>query len=71
MMFVVEAALGKCYVASQIGMFDRPPIGYDSVWGKAGQTRIAPGHTLMNDEFVVYSPAQQTIRYLVTFDGAY
>jgi poly [ADP-ribose] polymerase len=69
MLLVVEAALGKCYCAPQAGAFDRPPLRHDSVRGKAGQTRIGlGGWTLMNDEFVVFSPSQQTIRYLVTFD---
>jgi predicted DNA-binding WGR domain protein len=68
MLLVVEAALGKCYVAPQAAPFDGPPIGYDSVCGMAGRTQVGGLVTLMNDEFVVYSPAQQTIRYLVTFD---
>jgi poly [ADP-ribose] polymerase len=84
MLFVVEAALGNCYLAPHAGDYKKPPIGYDSVWGKAGHTRLWGGGvlgaignlvglsntypTLQNDEFIVYSPAQQTIRYLVTFD---
>ena len=42
----------------------------NSVWGKAGETRLGAGvaGALYNDEFVVYAPAQQTLRYLVTFD---
>ena len=52
-------------------MYFAPPDGYDLIHGKAGHTRLAqytPNMTLMNDEFVVFSPAQQTIRYLVTFE---
>jgi poly [ADP-ribose] polymerase len=69
MLLIVEAALGKRYEAPT-AQVKEPPRGYDSVWGKAGYTRfaVAAPQTLMNDEFVVYSPAQQTIRYLVTFD---
>jgi poly [ADP-ribose] polymerase len=69
MLLIVEAALGKRYEAPT-AQVKEPPRGYDSVWGKAGHTRIAAAapQTLLNDEFVVYSPAQQTIRYLVTFD---
>ena len=69
MLLIVEAALGKRYEAPT-AQVKEPPRGYDSVWGKAGHTRIAVAapQTLLNDEFVVYSPAQQTIRYLVTFD---
>ncbi|HKP53698.1 MAG TPA: WGR domain-containing protein [Chloroflexia bacterium] len=68
MLLIVEAALGNRYVAPEMALLNEPPIGYDSVWGKAGVTRITPLHALMNDEFVVYSPSQQTIRYLVTFE---
>jgi poly [ADP-ribose] polymerase len=68
MLLVVESALGNAYVAPDAAPFDRPPDGYDSVWGKAGYTRIGGSYTLVNNEFVVYSPAQQTIRYLVTFN---
>ncbi|HST03672.1 MAG TPA: WGR domain-containing protein [Chloroflexia bacterium] len=69
MLLVVEAALGKRYEAPT-AQVKEPPRGYDSVWGKAGHTRLAAQaqQTLLNDEFVIYSPAQQTIRYLVTFD---
>lgn len=68
MLFLVEAALGNAYVAPRADGYDRPPAGYDSVWGKAGHTRTWGTSTLAHDEFVVYSPTQQTIRYLVTFD---
>jgi poly [ADP-ribose] polymerase 2/3/4 len=68
MLLVVEAALGKCFVAPEARSLNRPPLRHDSVWGKAGHTRIMGTYPLVNDEFVVYSPAQQTIRYLVTFD---
>jgi poly [ADP-ribose] polymerase len=67
MLLVVEAALGKRYVAPQAGAYTSPPRGHDSVWGKAGHTSIGGVFTLMNDEFVVYSASQQTVRYLVTF----
>jgi poly [ADP-ribose] polymerase 2/3/4 len=69
MLLVVEAALGNCYVAPEAKAFNAPPPGYDSVWGKAGKTHIGGMYTLKNNEFVLYSPAQQTIRYLVTFDN--
>jgi predicted DNA-binding WGR domain protein len=68
MLLVVEAALGNAYVAPHASGIGGPPSGYDSVWGKAGHTSIAGVYTLMNDEFVVYSACQQTVRYLVTFD---
>lgn len=67
-LFLAEVALGKPYVAPQ-AMTDlsAAPRGYDSVWGKAGKTG-SWGARLQYDEFVVYSSAQQTLRYLVTFD---
>lgn len=68
MLFVVEAALGNAYIAPRASAFNGPPHGYDSVWGKAGHTSIGGVYTLAHDEFVLYSPAQQTIRYLVTFE---
>jgi poly [ADP-ribose] polymerase len=67
MLLVVEAALGRCYVAPHAAAYSSPPAGHDSVWGKAGQTSIGGAFTLMNDEFVIYSSSQQTVRYLVTF----
>jgi poly [ADP-ribose] polymerase len=70
MLFLVEAALGNAYVAPKADGYNKPPSGYDSVWGKAGHTRTWGSSTLAHDEFVLYSPAQQTIRYLVTFDQA-
>jgi predicted DNA-binding WGR domain protein len=68
MMFVVEAALGNSYVATSAKGFNKPPRGYDSVCGRAGHTKAWAAFTLQNDEFVVYRPEQQTIRYLVTFE---
>lgn len=71
MLLLVEAALGRCYVAPEAKAYNSPPLFHDSLCGGAGHTRIGGLSTLMNDEFVVYSPAQQTIRYLVTFDMEY
>jgi hypothetical protein len=70
MLFVVEAALGKSYVATTAKGFNNPPRGYDSVCGRAGHTKAWAAFTLQNDEYVVYRPEQQTIRYLVTFAWA-
>lgn len=66
-LFLAEVALGTTYVAPQ-AMSDlrSAPKGHDSVHGKAGHTQ-AWGGTLQYDEFIVYSAAQQTLRYLVTF----
>jgi poly [ADP-ribose] polymerase len=67
MLLIAEAALGNMYIAPQATGYNSPPSGYDSVFGKAGHTRTYGYGTLANDEFVVYKPQQQTIRYLVTF----
>ncbi len=67
-LFLAEVALGKPFVAED-AMSDlrEAPKGHDSVWGKADHT-LAWGGKLRFDEFIVYSAAQQTLRYLVTFD---
>lgn len=67
-LFLAEVALGTPFVAAD-AMSDLrdAPRGYDSVHGKAGHTGAWLGK-LQFDEFIVYSAAQQTLRYLVTFD---
>ncbi len=67
-LFLADVAIGKSYVARD-AMSDlrAAPKGHDSVLGKAGHTR-AWGGKLQYDELIVYHAAQQTIRYLVTFD---
>ena len=69
MLFIAEVALGKVYTAPTAHGYNAPPRGYDSVLGKGGHTKfsILANHTLQNDEFIVYRPPQQTIRYVVTF----
>ena len=42
--------------------------GYDSVCGKAGHTKSWGAFSLQHDEFILYRPEQQTIRYLITFE---
>ncbi len=67
MLFVAEVALGKMYTAHNADPYsNEPPAGYDSVFGKANYTKSSY-LTLMNDEFVVYRPSQQTIRFMITF----
>ena len=43
------------------------PFFHDSVLGKASKT-MAWGGSLRYDEHIVYNAAQQTLRYVVTFD---
>ena len=68
MLLLADVAIGRPFVA-RIAMTDlqTAPAGYDSVWGRAGHT-AAWGSALRYDEHIVYHAAQQTLRYLVTFD---
>jgi poly [ADP-ribose] polymerase len=67
-LFLADVAIGRVFVAPAARNDLRaPPDGYDSVLGKAGHTAAWLG-TLQHDEHIVYSSAQQTLRYLVTFD---
>ena len=67
-LFLAEVAVGNIFVAPQ-AMSDLrdAPKGHDSVLGKAGHT-TAWGGKLQYDEHIIYNSAQQTLRYLVTFD---
>jgi poly [ADP-ribose] polymerase len=67
-LFLADVAIGTSYIARE-AMSDlrEAPKGHDSVLGKAGHTS-AWGGKLQYDELIVYHAAQQTIRYLVTFD---
>lgn len=54
-LFICDFAMGKTYVTHGSCGNQR---GYDSVWAKAG-------HSLHNDELIVYRNAQVNIRYLL------
>lgn len=54
---IVKFAMGKEYVATS-HQYGGAPAGYDSVWGKAG-------HSLINDEFIVYNLEQATITHIL------
>ena len=54
-LFVCDFAMGKIY--STQSSCDKPS-GHDSVWAKAG-------HSLANDELIVYRNSQATIKYLL------
>ena len=56
-LFVNDFAMGKAYVTYS-AQPSGAPRGYDSVWAK-------PGKSLHNDELVVYTLAQCTIKYIV------
>ncbi|MCU0492919.1 MAG: WGR domain-containing protein [Chloroflexaceae bacterium] len=67
-LFLAEVAVGRQYVAKDAMPDQRKaPMLHDSVWGKAGHTGAWAGK-LQFDEFIIYNNAQQTLKYLVTFD---
>jgi poly [ADP-ribose] polymerase len=68
MLLLADVAIGRPYIARDaMPGCTKAPFFHDSVLGKAGKT-MAWGGSLCYDEHVVYNPAQQTLRYLVTFD---
>ncbi len=70
--FLSDVALGKHYEAPEaLKHIHAPPHGYDSVMGVAKRTKTGGWNnypTLNHDEFIVYKPYQQTIRYIITFN---
>jgi poly [ADP-ribose] polymerase len=54
-LFICDFAMGKTYTTTSSC---QPQHGYDSVWAKAG-------HSLHNDELIVYRNSQVNIRYLL------
>jgi poly [ADP-ribose] polymerase len=68
MLLLADVAIGRPFIAhDSLPNLTAPPPGYDSVLGKAGKT-MAWGGSLRFDEHIVYNAAQQTLRFLVTFD---
>jgi hypothetical protein len=63
-MFACDVVLGRPFVAPQAHGYTAPPVGYDSVFGKAGQSGV------QNNEFIVFDPRQHRLRYLVEFTAA-
>lgn len=59
-LLVADVALGRCFVPSTTGSWREPPSGYDSIWAQHGKSGINN-----YDEYVVFRPEMQTIRYLV------
>jgi hypothetical protein len=62
-MFMTETLMGDAYLAPSTGSWNTPPNGKDSVYGRGGDR----GHRLENDEYVVFEPHYNRIRYLVEF----
>jgi len=56
-LFLADFALGRTYECYS-GTWRRAPHGYDSTWAKKG-------HGLYNDEIIVYSVNQCTLKYLI------
>ncbi len=68
MLLLADVAIGRPYIArNSMPDCTKAPFFHDSVLGKAGKT-MAWGGSLRYDEHIVYNAAQQTLRYLVTFD---
>lgn len=68
MMFITEAKLGKQYVAPDAcSSLRKAPSGFDSVWGKENHTGSWGGKLRFN-EFIVYDPAQVTLRGILCFE---
>lgn len=60
-MFVADVALGKVkkFQNSQSNL-NAPPTGYNSVQGEKGRS-------LLHNEFIIYTPKQNILRYLIEF----
>jgi poly [ADP-ribose] polymerase len=56
-LFLADFAMGNIYNTDS-SKPNGPPSGYDSIWAKKGRS-------LYNDELIVYSLPQCTLKYLV------
>lgn len=61
-MFAMDVVLGQPHVADRAHGYTGPPTNHHCVYGKAGHSGV------QNNEFIVFDPDQQQIRYLVEFD---
>jgi hypothetical protein len=61
-MFAMDVAIGRPFVAPQAHGYVGPPDGHHSVFGKAEVSGV------QNNEYIVFDPAQQRIRYLAEFE---
>lgn len=62
-MFLCDMIMGDAFRAPSTGSWTSPPGGKDSIFGVGGDR----GHSLQNDEHVVFAPEHARIRYLVEF----
>ncbi len=57
--FICDVVLGNMFIPSGPKAFLNPPTGYDSIFGKAGNSGV------MNNEFVVFDSNHINLRYLL------
>lgn len=62
-MFLCDSIMGDAYRAPSTGSWTSPPDGKDSIFGVGGDR----GHSLSNDEHILFSSDHVRIRYLVEF----
>lgn len=67
-LFLIDAILGNQYVTYSTGSWIDAPKGYHSVYAPAGKQNGAYSGYLGFDEFILYKPEQQTIKYLVVVE---
>jgi hypothetical protein len=61
-MFAADVVLGNPHVAPHAYGYTEPPKGTHSIFGKAGHSGV------QNNEFIVFKPHQNRLRYLIEFD---
>jgi hypothetical protein len=60
-MFAADVVLGSPFVAPGAKGYIGPPKGHHSIFGKAGHSGV------QNNEFIVFKPEQNQLRYLIEF----
>lgn len=65
-MFACDVVLGKPHVAARSYPYTQPPAGHHSVFAK-GSNHYRENSGVLNNEWMVYDPAQVRIRYLAEF----
>jgi hypothetical protein len=61
-MFAMDVVLGNPYVAPHSKGYTSPPKGHHCIFGKGGVSGVS------NNEWIIFGPAQQQLRYLVEFN---
>ncbi len=60
-MFAADTVLGEPFVAPSWGGYTEPPKGHHCIYGKSGTSGV------QNNEFIVFNPDQNRLRYLIEF----